>query len=284
MSDPIKSHPSQDFENRRVDNEGFFQTIEERLPTIISTRLELKELLASMKNKKIIRGVTDWTAEEQRNFFQKVREEIVGTGILFSSKVREKIQEIIEQEIWREINDEGMKFYLQDGGGNVIIPNMNNSQEFLQTSFLTNTETTIIPLDLHLTVNETETIEDAQKKLNRYWWKYNALILINPSNRPLGIVRSDALTKHKEQGNDTLSSIPYIPDVSGYYMTSSAQAKESMQQYDINILPIIDTNTGILIGILTGYSLERKGLQYYSTVSLTELSLEYLKSGTKPAH
>lgn len=50
-----------------------------------------------------------------------------------------------------------------------------------------------------------------------------------------------------------------------------------MQQFGINILPIIDSKTGILIGILTSHSLVKKELQYYSTVSLTELSLDYLK-------
>ena len=47
-----------------------------------------------------------------------------------------------------------------------------------------------------------------------------------------------------------------------------------MQKYDINILPIIDTKNGILIGILTISSLRKKEVQYYSTVSLTKLNIE----------
>lgn len=76
---------------------------------------------------------------------------------------------------------------------------MNNSREFLQTSFLVNIDTTIVPLDLHLTVNESESIIDAEKKLNRYRGKYNALILVDTNDRPIGVVRSDMLSEYKNK-------------------------------------------------------------------------------------
>jgi hypothetical protein len=50
-----------------------------------------------------------------------------------------------------------------------------------------------------------------------------------------------------------------------------------MKKFWINILPIIDSKTRVLIGILTDTAVEMKELQYYSTTSLTELSLDYLK-------
>lgn len=53
-----------------------------------------------------------------------------------------------------------------------------------------------------------------------------------------------------------------------------------MQEHGVNILPIVDSKTGILIGILTDMTIARKELQYYSTTSLTELSLDYLKMST----
>lgn len=275
------------FEDRQVDNEGFFQVMEEKLPEILSsaevrerTRLDLKELIMSMKKREIIKGVTEWTAVEQKSFFEKVQSEIINSGVLFSAQVREKIQEIIEQEIWREINDDGFKYSLHDGHGNILISDMNDSQEFLRTSFLVNIETTIVPLDLHLTVNETESVEGAENKLNRYRGKYNALVLVDTDNRPMGVVRSDMLAKYREAGNTNLSGIQYIPQAFGYYTTSSEDAKSIMQEHGINVLPIIDIKTGILIGILTNDSLVRKDLQYYSTKSLTELSLDYLKSST----
>lgn len=51
-----------------------------------------------------------------------------------------------------------------------------------------------------------------------------------------------------------------------------------MEEQGINILPIIDSNTRILIGILTSQSLIKKELQYYSATSLTELKLDHLKT------
>lgn len=63
-------------------------------------------------------------------------------------------------------------------------------------------------------------------------------------------------------------------------MTSPAEARSLMQEHGVNILPIVDSLSGVLIGILTIDSLVRKEAQYYSTVSLTELSLDYLKSST----
>jgi|GEM_PF-6002353 len=275
------------FEDRQVDNEGFFQVMEEKLPEILSsaevrekTRLDLKGLIMSMKKQKFIQGVTEWTAVEQKSFFEKVQSEIINSGILFSEKVREKIQEIIEQEIWREINDEGFKYSLHDGNGNVLIHDMNMSKDFIETSFLVNIDTTIIPLDLHLTVSESESIADAENKLSRYRGKYNALILVDTGNRPIGVVRSDMLAEYREAGNTTLAGITHIPQVFGHYTTSIKDAKEIMQQHTINILPIVDMKTGILIGILTNDTLVRKDIQYYSTKSLTKLKLDLFEKPT----
>lgn len=81
-------------------------------------------LLAEMKKQTFIRGITEWTALEQKNFFENVRSEVINTGIIMSARIKEKIQTLIEDEIWREINDDGRKYNLQDGNGNVLISNM----------------------------------------------------------------------------------------------------------------------------------------------------------------
>jgi hypothetical protein len=93
--------------------------------------------------------------------------------------MREKIQTLIKDEIWREINDAGRKYNLQDGNGNVMIANIRDYQQFLEKSFLTDNETRIIPLDLRLTIGQTETVKDAREKLKKYGGKYNALILVD---------------------------------------------------------------------------------------------------------
>lgn len=121
----------------------------------------------------------------------------MNAGIEASTMIREKIQVLIEDEIWREINDEGKQYSLQDGGGNTMIPNMGEYKNFLDTSFLLAKETTLIPLDLRLTVSETATTEEAQAKLDRYHGKYNALILVDDKANPIGIVRSSAIQEHK---------------------------------------------------------------------------------------
>jgi CBS domain-containing protein len=123
-------------------------------------------------------------------------------------------------------------------------------------------------------VSESESITDAKKKFDRYHGKYNALVLVDEENHPVGIVKYDTLQKYENTGNRTLKNIQSIPGIFGYYTTSDNDAKKIMQEQGINILPIIDSNTHILIGILTSNSLIKKELQYYSTTSLTKLSLE----------
>ena len=278
------------FQDREIDNDGFFQTMEEWLSSIQwvpeiwkQTRLELFELkwlFVQMKKQKFIRGVTEWTALEQEKFFKKIQSEVVDFWMAASVWIKEKIQFLIENEIWREINDDGKKYSLQDGDGNTMIPNIGEYQKFLDTSFLLTKETSITPMDLRLTVGHTETIADAKKKLDRYNGKYNALVLIDNDNRPIGIVKYDMLKKHESMGSLTLEKIIFIPDLFWYYTTSSNSTKETMQQFWINILPIIDSKTGILIGILTDTTIARHELQYYSTTSLTELSLDCLRLNT----
>ena len=121
-----------------------------------------------MKNHQYIQGVTEWTTEEQRNFFQKIQEEIIDTGILFSSRLYEKIRNAIEDEIWREMNDEGVKYRLQDGAGNTILSNVRDYKSFLETSFLSEQETSIVPMHLHLTVDEDDSVMEAKQKMKRY--------------------------------------------------------------------------------------------------------------------
>lgn len=157
--------------------------------------------------------MTEWTALEQKSFFEKIQTEIHNVGSLASTQIREKIQTLIEDEIWREINDGGKKYSLQDGDGNTIIQNMGEYQQFLDTSFLITKETSVVPLDLRLTISKTESISDAKKKLNRYHGKYNALILVDNENRPLGMIRHDILKKHEDAGNLTLEDIEFVPDV-----------------------------------------------------------------------
>ncbi|MFA6090869.1 MAG: CBS domain-containing protein [Candidatus Gracilibacteria bacterium] len=288
---PITKTPSAEvFENKIVDNDGFFDAMEEGFSKTLSepeiygqTRLALHELLAQMKTQTFIHGVTEWTANEQKVFFEQVQTEIKKThreiknaGILALTNMREKIQTLIKDEIWREINDAGRKYNLQDGNGNVMIANIRDYQQFLEKSFLTDNETRIIPLDLRLTIGQTETVKDAREKLKKYGGKYNALILVDEGNHPIGIIKADVLEKYKKTENLTLEKVEYISnkEIYGYYTTSTQDAKNIMQKYDINILPIIDTNTETLIGILTSSSLVRKGVQYYSTVSLTKLNIE----------
>lgn len=203
-----------------------------------------------------------------------MQKEILNVGTLASLQIREKIQTLIEDEIWREINDDGEKYSLMDGDGNTMIPSMGEYQKFLDTSFLLSRETTTIPLDLRLTINEESTIEDAQKKLRRYNGKYNSLVLVDNEDRPMGIVRADMLGKYETGGHRTLIGIPRIDNVVGYYTTTSEEVKEAMRKHGINILPIIDSNTKILIGILTNALVEKKDMQQYYTTSLTKLNLE----------
>lgn len=260
---PTKQTPlSEIFENKIVDNDGFLNAmekgIEEQLPMMLSSteirqqaRLELQKLFMEMKQKKFIQGATEWTAEEQKAFFAQVHSEIEKThteienaGILALINMREKIQSLIKDEIWREINDEGRKYNIQDGNGNIIITDLIDYQQFIEQSFLTANETRIVPLDLRLTINKTATVQEAKEKLEKYEGKYNALILVDEENHPIGMIKSHTLDQYRKTENLTLENIESLVDegIYGYYTTSIDDAKKIMQKYDINILPIIDTH------------------------------------------
>ncbi|MDD2916857.1 MAG: CBS domain-containing protein [Candidatus Gracilibacteria bacterium] len=278
---PQTSPKQQRFENKIIDNEGFFQTMEEEIPSLLSiaetkiqTRQAIKQLLAEMRKQTFIRGVTEWTAQEQEKFFHQVQSEVMRAKVISSNMIREKIQTLIEDELWREINDDGKKYSLQDGSGNTVISNMEQYQNFLDTSFISSKETTVIPLDLRLTVSKTETIQDAEKKLLKYGGKYNALILLDDKNNPIGVIQAAIIEQHKQNGHMLLEGIPRLSGVFGYYGTSSDELKRIMQENNINIIPIVDSKTGILIGILTSNSVLKKEVHYYSTTSITRLSIE----------
>lgn len=77
---PLESNTSPPlFHNKEVDNDGFFQTMEEGLSSIFfehveihqQTRLELRKFLAQIKNENRIKGLTEWTADEQEKFLRK---------------------------------------------------------------------------------------------------------------------------------------------------------------------------------------------------------------------
>ena len=170
-------------------------------------------------------------------------------------------------------------YRLLDGNGNTMIPDMCGYEQFLDTSFVTNKETTVIPLDLRLTISESETVADAKKKFAQYDGKYNALVLMDVNGHPIGVMKKESLQAYEDAGHITLENVDYIEKgVFGYYNTTSVEAKEIMQENNINILPIVDLNAWVLIGILTGATVAKKDLQYYSTTSLTKLSLDCLGS------
>lgn len=133
-------------------------------------------------------------------------------------------------------------------------------------------------MDLRLTISEGETVADAKKKFAQYDGKYNALVFMDVNGHPIGVMKKDALQKYEDAGHVTLENVDYIEGVFGYYNTTSTEAKEIMQANGINILPIVDIYAGVLIGILTGATVAKKELQYYSTTSLTKLSLDCLGS------
>lgn len=278
------------FQDVQVDNEQFFEEIEKKIQTdeILSsdnihaeTRKELLKLVAEMRKTKFIQGVTEWTASEQRSFFTRIRDEITQTSVMFASRLRERLHDLIEHELWREINDDGKRIGVQDGAGNTILPTLADYQYFLRTSFLVEQNTSIVPINLHLTIDQNDTVDDAKRKFDLYSNKYNALIIIDSSKRPIGMITRDSIEQSAHDSSESLSNIPMIPNIAGSYMTSRAEAERIMQENGINVLPIVDSKTNVLIGVLTIDSLVRREAQYYSTVSLTELSLDYLKNTNK---
>lgn len=278
--------PIHDYHDREVDNNSFFEVMEKELPLILSSteihqqaRLDLQTLLVDMKTKNFIQGTTQWTALEQKNFFMTIRQEIINAWIAANLYIKEKIKPLIEDEIWREINGEEVKKDNSYGTTEDLpITSAEELHRSLDISSLFTKEASVIPLDLRLTIGRTETTEDAKKKLARYHGKYNALILVDEEGHPIGIITHEILQKYTEIKNTMIESVDYIQNTFWYLNTSGEDIKKIMQQSWINILPIIDSKTGVLIGILTDTAIANKELRYYSTTSLTELSLDYLRT------
>lgn len=151
-----------------------------------------------------------------------------------------------------------------------MISDITKYPDFLEKSFISQEITSIVPFDLSLTISENESIQDAKKKLNKYHGKYNALILVDLENRPKGIIKASSLEHGEGKNMLTIKDIPRISEeVVGNYKTSSEDIATQMLEYDINIFPIVDTKTEILIGIVTSKSILQKELRYHSAVDLT---------------
>ena len=121
--------------------------------------------------------------------------------------VKEKIKPLIEDEIWREINDGEL------GGDNISHAAENvsdTSLDVLDISSLFTKEASVIPLDLRLTIGPTETTDDAKRKLAKYHGKYNALILVNELGKPVGIITHEMLQKYTETRNTMISQVDCI--------------------------------------------------------------------------
>lgn len=86
------------------------------------------------------------------------------------------------------------------------------------------------------------------------------------------------IQEYEDAGNTTLKGITKFSDAYAHYATTNDELKKTMQKHEINILPIIDSKTGILIGILTSNNLIKKEVQYYSTTSLTRLKIKVEES------
>jgi hypothetical protein len=284
----------QDLQDIKLNNDQFFNEMGAHLPSLINenitkmdieseTRLKVKLLLEDMKKANMIEGIIHWTAQEQAKFFQRVQSELAAVRETSSDRIRDVIRSLIERELWDEEHQETSHFNLEDGSGNIVFANIHDRHEldyFLRTSFL-GENVRLLPINLYLTITEQDNTDLALHRLDElYRGKYNALVMIDEANHVVGLLPRETLLEWKSHGHEKLQGISVVQHAQIHYTTSLSSVLATFQEHGVNILPVVDSTTGMILGIITDEHVMRRGYAYYSTASLTDLKLRMIKEGS----
>lgn len=124
--------------------------------------------------------------------------------------------------------------------------------------------TTLVPIDLHLTFDPTNTVGQALSRLSQqYRGRFNAVILLNPDKTPRGLITIETLRESDPESFLGEAPLKLAQDF-GTVDTPKATIEERMLASGVNIFPIVDRDTGVLIGILTHESVVFKESRFYT--------------------
>jgi hypothetical protein len=144
--------------------------------------------------------------------------------------------------------------------------------------------TTIIPIDIHLAFEWKQTVEIALERLTRqYAERFNTIILINAHRVPLGLITKEELKKHPS--NTQLSDIAvHYAGPFGTLETPSEQIQTLMQNLHVNLFPIVDSQTRVLIGHITHETITLKETRAYLPRLQAEVGEQNLKNEITSSH
>lgn len=132
-------------------------------------------------------------------------------------------------------------------------------------------------MDIHLAFEPKHTVREALERLDKqYKNRFNAITLIDSSRVPLGLINIEELKRHSENTQLQDVSIQY----SGPFWTLNTPSKEieeSMHEQNVNIFPITDTQTSVLIGYITHETVTLQEIRVYLGTYQAKISGQILK-------
>ena len=216
--------------------------------------LMIKEMEYQAKRTEIILG----TKGEQDEFFSRLESLLINPGAFDTAQLKENIHAIIEEEFSKGITR--AKSLNLSLGVDLMRPGKDVAFNFPMVDI----NTTLVPIDLHLSFDPTHTVGQALNRLSQqYRWRFNAIVLLNSDKTPRGLISTETLQSYSP---DTfLGELPLLLSENfGTLDTPKTEIEERMFAAGVNIFPIIDREKNTLIGIFTHESVVIKETRFYT--------------------
>jgi hypothetical protein len=250
----------------------FFDAIAKKIETRThaEARRDLMRMLVDMRYQTSRAEIILGTKGEQEVFLARLEELLINPGIYTSQQMGENVQALISEELAKGITR--ARTLNLSLGVDLLKP------KDIEFNFpMVDVNTTLVPIDLHLTFDPNHTIEDALHRLfGQYRGRFNAIILLNSDKSPRGLITLSTL-----QSFDPSTQLADVPldtvDEFGTVDTPKDMLEQRMHEIGVNIYPIVDRETRGVIGILTHENITLTDTRYYTATLQAQVGESLLK-------
>lgn len=235
------------------------------------TRRDVLLMIARLKYQAGRAEIILGTKSEQDQFLSRIESYLLEPGVYAKPGFQENLEAMITEEVAKGITR--AKSINTALGIDVIRSGKDTQFNFPSMD----TNTTLVPMDLHLAFDLNSSVIEAKNRLERqYRGRFNAITLVNANKIPMGLIKTSELANFSDE--TLLRDIPLsIVGVSGTLNTPSEQIGASMSQHGINIFPLVDTQTEVLIGFVTHEIVAISETRMYLSDHLTKTREQHLR-------
>ncbi len=276
-TDPTKLTPDL-IPHKSDSSEIFFDAISQKIEakTHAETRRNLQLMLSEMRYQMNRTAITLGTKGEQEAFLARLETLLTNPGEYTPTQIQENLHTIITEEFAKGITRaRALNLSL---GIDIV-----KSKDVEFNYPMVDVNTTLVPMDLHLTFDPTNSVSEALNRLfQQYRGRFNAIVLLNSNKSPRGIITLKTL-----QSFDTTTLLANVTlDIGGDFgtvNTPKAVLEERMNMLGVNIYPIVDRDTNTIIGILTHENVTITDTRYYTATLQAQIGESQLLNEIKQA-